>query len=83
MLMLGLYFLIGMLMARSLRADVSRKAIFRLCCVSTTPILAASMLLPQFLSQQGLVYLLLAVGYIYFALSAQDSLPETDQGDEY
>lgn len=73
LVMLCLYFLAGSLIAKYIRISLPSKTIFRLCCVSTTPVLTASMILPQFLSRQGLVYFLIAIGYIYFAISVQDS----------
>lgn len=62
----------GILIAKYLSYELPTKIIYRLCCVSLTPVITASILLPQFLSKQGLVYFLIAIGYTYFSISSQD-----------
>lgn len=42
----------------------------RLSTVSFTPVLLLNLLLPQFIPNQGLVYFLISVGYLFFAINA-------------
>jgi hypothetical protein len=70
-LMSFFYGTLGMLMAKFFKMPPLRlETNIRLAAVAITPIIAFNMLLPNIFSNQGLIYFLIAIGYIYFALKA-------------
>jgi hypothetical protein len=47
---------------------------FRLSAVAITPIIALNLVIPQVFANQGLIYFLIALGYIYFALNSNRTI---------
>jgi hypothetical protein len=47
---------------------------FRLSAVAITPIIVLNLIIPKVFENQGLIYFLIAIGYIYFALKANSEV---------
>ncbi|MCE3232367.1 MAG: hypothetical protein K0R98_624 [Rickettsiaceae bacterium] len=56
-------------------AKVNFSVMLRLCSVAITPVVVLNMLIPQVFANQGLIYFLIALGYVYFALKANSEVP--------
>jgi hypothetical protein len=71
-IMLMFYAFIGYIFVKMTRpGEFKYKEIMRISAVAITPMLIISALLPQLLpTSQGIVYFLISIGYLYFAIKS-------------
>jgi|GEM_PF-6499095 len=69
LIMLIFYAFIGHSFAKIKKLEsLAYKDVMRISVVAITPMLAASALLPQFIPSQGIIYFIIAIGYLYYAI---------------
>lgn len=73
-LMLVSYACIGQLLMKMMKLEsFEYKQMMRIAVVAITPMLLLSMMLPKLIPSQGVVYFLISIGYIYYAIKSVTS----------
>jgi hypothetical protein len=72
--MLVSYSFIGQLFVKMMKLEgFSYKEMMRIAVVAITPMLILSIILPKLIASQGVVYFLISIGYLYYAIKSVTS----------